>query len=82
MFAVNRHGGEPLDLEISLEGFGAARVADHQVMTSAKLEDANTLADPNAVTPKAGVGAEIADGELTARLAPHSYQMFRLKVAA
>ena len=52
-------------------------------MTSAKLEDVNTLSDPpNAVTPKrAGAGAEIADGVLTARLAPHSYQMFRLGVA-
>ena len=82
VFAVNRHGGEPLDLELGLEGFGAARLADHQVMTSAKLEDVNTLAHPNAVTPRAGAGAEIADGVLTARLAPHSYQMFRLKVGA
>ena len=82
VFAVNRHGGEALDLELALEGFGAARLADHQVMTSAKLEDVNTLANPNAVRPKAGSGAVIADGALTARLAPHSYQMFRLKLGA
>ena len=25
VFAVNRHGGEPLDLEVGLQGFGAAR---------------------------------------------------------
>ena len=82
VFAVNRHGGEPLDLEFSLEGFGAARLADHQVMTSASLEDVNALANPNAVTPKAGAGAAVADDKLTARLAPHSYQMFRLKLGA
>ena len=42
-FAVNRHGGETLDLEVALQGFGAARVVDHQVMTSADLEAVNTL---------------------------------------
>ena len=82
VFAVNRHGGETLDLEFKLEGIGAARLADHQVMTSAKLTDVNTLANRNAVTPKAGSGAAIADNMLTARLAPHSYQMFRLKLGA
>ena len=33
-FAVNRHGGEDIDLDVSLQGFGAAAMADHHVMTS------------------------------------------------
>jgi alpha-N-arabinofuranosidase len=79
-FAVNRNGGENLELEIGLQGFGPARVVDHQVMTSASLEDVNTLANPRAVTPKPGAGAKVADAVLSASLAPYSYQMIRLKL--
>src|SRR5208283_4743007 len=38
-FAVNRNGEENVELEVALQGFGSARVADHQAMTSASLED-------------------------------------------
>jgi alpha-L-arabinofuranosidase len=37
-FAVNRHGGEGIDLDVSLQGFGAAAIADHQVMAGIDLE--------------------------------------------
>ena len=80
-FAVNRHGSESLDVEVSLEGFGAARVIDHQVMAGAALDAVNTLSNPTAVTPKKGSGASTANGVLTARLPPLSYQMIRLSVA-
>ena len=80
-FAVNRHGGETLDLDVDLQGFGAARVMDHQVMTNADLEAVNTLKKPMTVAPKAGSGAEVKDGRLTARLPRHSYQMIRLALA-
>ena len=76
-FAVNRHASEAIDMEVSLEGFGAARVVDHQEMAGFALEAANTLKAPDAVTPKAGSGAAVKDGVLTARLKPHSYQMIR-----
>ena len=80
-FAVNRHGGETLDLDVDLQGFAAARVMDHKVMTSADLEAVNTLKKPMTVAPKAGSGAEVKDKRLTARLPRHSYQMIRLALA-
>ena len=51
-FAVNRHGGETLDVEIGLQGFGQAKILDCQAMESADLEAVNTLKNPDAVTPK------------------------------
>ena len=80
-FAVNRHASESLDLELDLQGFGAARLADHQVMTNADLEAMNTLSAPLAVAPKKGPGGEVKDGRLTAKLPPYSYQMLRLALA-
>jgi alpha-L-arabinofuranosidase len=80
-FAVNRHASEPLELELDLQGFGTARIADHQVMTNADLNAVNTLSAPLAVVPKKGSGAEVKDGKLTARLPPYSYQMLRVGLA-
>jgi alpha-L-arabinofuranosidase len=80
-FAVNRHGSESLDVEVSLEGFGDARVIDHQVMAGAALDAVNTLSNPTAVTPKKGSNASTTDRVLTARLPPLSYQMIRLSLA-
>ena len=81
LFAVNRRGSEALDLEVDLQGFAAARVMDHQVMTNADLEAVNTLKKPMTVAPKAGSGAKVKDGRITARLPPYSYQMIRLALA-
>ena len=80
-FAVNRHASESLDLDLDLQGFGKARIADHQVMTNADLEAVNTLSAPLAVAPKKGSGAEVKDERLTAKLPPYSYQMLRLALA-
>ena len=80
-FAVNRHGAETLDLDVDLQGFAAARIADYQVMTSADLEAVNTLKKPTTVAPKAGAGAQVKDGRLAASLPRHSYQMIRLALA-
>jgi alpha-L-arabinofuranosidase len=77
-FAVNRHSSEKLDVELDLQGFGNARVSDHQVMANADLEAVNTLRAPLAVSPKKGSGCEIKGGQLIAKLPPYSYQMFRL----
>jgi alpha-N-arabinofuranosidase len=80
-FAVNRHGAETLDLDVDLQGFAVARTIDHQLMTSPDLEAVNTLKKPMTVAPKAGSGAKVKDGRLTARLPPYSYQMIRLALA-
>jgi alpha-L-arabinofuranosidase len=80
-FAVNRHGSEALDLEVDLQGFAPTKIMEHAVMTSADLEAVNTLKKPMTVAPKAGLGAKVKDGRLTARLPSHSYQMIRLALA-
>jgi alpha-L-arabinofuranosidase len=79
-FAVNRHGEDTLDLAVDLQGFGAAKLIDHQVMTQANLEATNARDKPDAVTPKKGSLAAVQDKTLTAKLAPYSYQMLRLNV--
>ena len=77
-FAVNRHPTETLDVAVSLQGFGAARVIDHQVMTHADLEAVNTMSQPDKIAPKAGSGVVVDDGVVMAKLPPFSYQMIRL----
>jgi len=79
LFAVNRHATEAVDVEVSLQGFGALKVVDHQVMTHKNLEATNTAKRQNAVVPKKGTGASVANGKLSASLPPYSYQMIRLK---
>jgi alpha-N-arabinofuranosidase len=79
-FAVNRHGSETLDMSVDLQGFTNATLIEHQVMTHANLEAVNTAKDMNAVAPRAGSGATVADGKFEAKLPPFSYQMFRLGV--
>ena len=44
----------PLELDVSLQGFGAASVIDHQVMTHANLEAVNTAGKQDEVGPKKG----------------------------
>jgi alpha-L-arabinofuranosidase len=80
-FAVNRHGGEALDVEIGLQGFGVARLLECQGMEGADLEAANTPSNPDAVTPKKGVPATVDRNALTVQLPPHSYHMIRVSVA-
>jgi alpha-N-arabinofuranosidase len=79
-FAVNRHGGETLDVEIGLQGFGQAKILDCQAVESVDLEAVNTLNNPDAVTPKKATHTSVDGNALTARLRPHSYNMIRLAV--
>lgn len=78
-FAVNRHASETLDVDVSLEGFKAGTVIDHQVMTHANLEAVNTADNMTNVAPSKGTGASVKDGKLSLKLAPYSYQMIRVK---
>ncbi|WEK06677.1 MAG: alpha-N-arabinofuranosidase [Candidatus Devosia phytovorans] len=79
-FLVNRHGTEAADVSLSLQGFGAGTVIDHQVMTHPNLEATNTASKQDEVKPRKGDGAAIADGNLSVSLPPYSYQMVRVKV--
>jgi alpha-N-arabinofuranosidase len=79
-FLVNRHGSESIDVDLSLQGFTAGQVIDHQVMTHNNLEAVNIARDQNAVAPRKGSGTKIENGTLTVTLSPYSYQMVRVKV--
>ena len=78
-FAVNRHASETIDLDLSLQGFSAGQVFDHQVMTHENLRAVNTATEQTKVAPSKGSGATIADGTLSVKLPPYSYQMIRIK---
>ena len=80
-FVVNRHASETIELDVALDGFGAAKLVDCQVMTAASLEAVNTAKAPLTVAPRTEAIASLADGRLNAKLAPYSYQMIRLNVA-
>ena len=80
-FIVNRHASETIGLEVDLQGFAGAALADHQVMTSPSLEAANTLRSPLTVTPYKGANAAVGEERLTAKLPPYSYQMIRLSLS-
>ncbi|THD46610.1 MAG: alpha-N-arabinofuranosidase [Bradyrhizobium sp.] len=79
-FIVNRHASETIELDVSLLGFGAARVVDCKVMTSDRLDAANSAKAPMTVMPKKSDNATVAEGRLKTKLAPHSYQMLRLSL--
>jgi len=79
-FAVNRHASEAIDVDLSLEGFGAATVIDHQVMTHENLRAVNTATAQTNVAPAKGSGAKVDGKTLSVKLQPYSYQMIRVKV--
>ncbi|GGE11937.1 alpha-N-arabinofuranosidase [Aureimonas endophytica] len=79
LFIVNRHLTEALDLDVDLLGCGAMAVEDDRVIAHPDLEARNTAKCPDAVTPVAGQGAEVAAGRLRAAIAPLSYRMIRLR---
>jgi alpha-N-arabinofuranosidase len=79
-FLVNRHTSESIETEVSLQGFGAGTVIDHQVMTHPDLKAVNTAKKQDEVAPRKGSGAKIADGKLSVTLPPYSYQMVRVKI--
>jgi alpha-N-arabinofuranosidase len=80
LFAVNRHATDDAEIAVNLQGFGNARVIDHQVMTHRDLRAVNGLKSQNDVVPKAGSGLKVDGGTLTGKLPPYSYQMIRLQV--
>jgi alpha-N-arabinofuranosidase len=79
-FAVNRHATDKLPVNVSLQGFGKAKVIDHQVMTHSMLEAVNTATNQSNVAPQKGKGADVEGGTLSFKMAPHSYAMIRAKL--
>lgn len=77
-FAVNRHGSETLEAEVSLEGFGAAKSVSHILIDHDDLEARNTRDNQNNVTPQKGDGARLDGQTLSLTLPPYSYSMIQV----
>jgi alpha-N-arabinofuranosidase len=82
VFAVNRSPDQPLNLTLDLRAFSeegrALELAEH-LGVSGPGHVANTLSDPDAVTPQAVHGTSVANDLLTTTLAPASWHVIRLK---
>ena len=77
-FAINRNGDEPMEVSLSLEGFGAAKSVEHILIRHDDLEAKNTKDNQNNVVPVQGNGATLADGGLALVLPFYSYSMIRV----
>lgn len=78
-FIINR-SDKDVEAEFDIAAFGKnASIIDHQVMTHADLKAVNTEADMMNVAPKKADTASLANGSLSAKFAPYSYQMIRIK---
>jgi len=78
LFAVNRSGEEDLDVQVSLTGFGAPKLADHQMIRHGDLEATNTAGKPDNVVPVKADGGKVEDGKLHLKLPPYSYHVVRI----
>ncbi len=78
VFALNRNLDAPLRLEADARAFQGYRVLEHIAMTSDDLRAFNTRENPNRVTPAAVNNARLDDGQLSANLAPASWNVIRL----
>jgi len=79
-FAVNRNGAEPMDIEISVEGFGEAKSVEHTLIKHDDLEATNTEANPENVKPETKGGASISGGKVAVTVPQHSYSMIRVQL--
>jgi alpha-L-arabinofuranosidase len=79
-FAVNRHGSEPLVVEISLEGFGAAQSVEHTLIKHQDLEATNTKDNPDNVKPVNTSDAVLSENAVRVTVPPYSYSMIRVRL--
>lgn len=77
IFAINRSLEDSLILECDARSFTDYQVKEHIVLESEDLKAVNTL-DHEAVKPKTNGSALIQDGQVTARLSKHSWNVIRL----
>lgn len=75
LFLVNRSLTEPVELALSLQGFGEAQVLEHKALSHMDLKAVNSPESPENVVPRDAAATAGA-----ATLEPHAYHMIRLKV--
>lgn len=81
LFIVNRHLSESADLNVSLTGFAAPKLAEHFVMQGHGLNETNGPDHQDKIAPTPGDGIGVEDGCLRGALAPLSYHVMRIKVS-
>jgi alpha-N-arabinofuranosidase len=74
---VNRHVGQPVQVEVILDGFRAAGLAQVRQLSAPVPWAANTLEQPQAVKP-VDFSRPWADGKLTLDLPPYTWARVRL----
>lgn len=80
IFAVNRDLERPLPLTVDLRSFGNCRLIEHIVLEHEDLKAANTLEQPDRVTPHKNGNAALIDRTVSAQLARASWNVIRIKV--
>ncbi len=78
VFTVNRHPSEPVTFDVDLRAFPGARLDHATVLADDDWRAANTMDDPDRVTPRRHPDVQVADGRLRAVLPPVSWNVFRL----
>lgn len=78
IFAVNKNLSEQMELSMDLRQFASYEVIEHIQLHHEDLYAVNTEEAPNTVCPSHSDGSAVADGRLTAKLLPKSWNMIRL----
>jgi alpha-N-arabinofuranosidase len=81
VFAVNRHLSEPVELTVSVDGFGPALQITESWTLTDDLYATNTADDPDRVVPQPTKSVTVADGVLRATLPPASWTAIHLGLA-
>ncbi len=79
IFAVNRDLEEGLEVGCDLRQYRGYRLAEHLVLNHENVKAVNTEERPNEVRPHASDGTVFEDGQLTARLEKHSWNVIVLQ---
>ena len=80
VFTVNRHPSDPVEFDVDLRAFPGARLDHATVLADDDWRAANTMEDPDRVTPKPHADARVSDGRLRAVLPPISWNVFQIAV--
>ena len=76
-FAINRHGSETIEADVTLDRFTAKSI-EHTIIRHEDLEARNTKAAPDNVSPVKGNGASLDGKGVVLKLPPYSYSMVRV----
>jgi len=79
IFAVNRSQDETMELTVNLQGFDVEAVIDFEEISGHNIKQTNTK-DNCPVVPKKSDDVQVTDSGVTAKLAPLSWNVIRVKV--